>query len=260
MGSTTLDLVDGGPGRTGGPPLYAARALRAAPAGGAVLTRLAPADERLLEPVRDAGLPLVWVPADATPVFRIENRAGERELAIDRLCGPWRPADLDTAAALLAGAAWVLAGALWRGELPAGTLRAMRDGRRLCLDGHGLVRPARTGPVVLDGAYDRGMLAHVDALHLSRVEATALGLRLDAASLGSLGVPEVVVTLGAEGAVVAARGRCARVHAEPLDGIDPTGAGDTYTAAYLAARAEGAEPVEAARAATSLTRSLLAAR
>ena len=32
--------------------------------------------------------------------------------------------------------------------------------------------------------------------------------------------------------------------------VDPTGAGDTYSVTYLAMRSEGAEPVEAARAAT----------
>jgi sugar/nucleoside kinase (ribokinase family) len=32
--------------------------------------------------------------------------------------------------------------------------------------------------------------------------------------------------------------------------VDPTGAGDTFSAAYLTARAEGLEPVEAADRAT----------
>ncbi|MER6446986.1 sugar kinase [Streptomyces venezuelae] len=62
-------------------------------------------------------------------------------------------------------------------------------------------------------------------------------------------VPLVVVTRGAAGALVAERGRItAEVEAEPVEAVDSTGAGDAFTGGFLAARLEGADPAEAARA------------
>jgi sulfofructose kinase len=61
------------------------------------------------------------------------------------------------------------------------------------------------------------------------------------------GADEAVVTLGAEGAV---GGSAAGRHREPafaVDVVDTTGAGDVYHGAYLVARLDGAELVEAMR-------------
>ena len=49
------------------------------------------------------------------------------------------------------------------------------------------------------------------------------------------------------------------VPTEPVrDEVDPTGAGDTYSATYLVQRAAGAEPVEAARVAAATVSEFLA--
>ncbi|MCX4962087.1 carbohydrate kinase family protein [Streptomyces virginiae] len=62
-------------------------------------------------------------------------------------------------------------------------------------------------------------------------------------------VPLVVVTRGAAGALIAERGRItAEIEAEPVEAVDSTGAGDAFTGGFLAARLEGADPAEAARA------------
>ncbi|WP_046775359.1 carbohydrate kinase family protein [Streptomyces yangpuensis] len=64
-------------------------------------------------------------------------------------------------------------------------------------------------------------------------------------------VPLVVVTRGPAGALVAERGRitaevAAAEPAEPV--VDSTGAGDAFTGAFLAARLDGADQTESARA------------
>ncbi len=70
-----------------------------------------------------------------------------------------------------------------------------------------------------------------------------------AAAALSRGVPLVVVTRGAAGALIAEHGRItAEVEAEPARAVDSTGAGDAFTGGFLAARLEGADPAEAARA------------
>ncbi|NUK54147.1 sugar kinase, partial [Streptomyces lunaelactis] len=76
---------------------------------------------------------------------------------------------------------------------------------------------------------------------------TGLSDPADAAAKLSRHVPLTVVTLGAEGALVAESGRVtARVAPFPADAVDSTGAGDAFTGAFLAARLAGADAATAA--------------
>lgn len=69
-----------------------------------------------------------------------------------------------------------------------------------------------------------------------------------AAELSGL-APLTVVTLGADGALVAESGKVtARVPAYPAEPVDSTGAGDAFTGAFLAARLCGADAATAAEA------------
>ena len=113
--------------------------------------------------------------------------------------------------------------------------------------------------------------AHVGALAQSdfpaeTLSALARGRQVsfgepDEPALRSLGVPEVVVTLGSRGSLVLADGRLARVATQPVAGnVDPTGAGDAFAVAYLAARAGGHAPVASARRAGALVAGLLGGR
>lgn len=60
-------------------------------------------------------------------------------------------------------------------------------------------------------------------------------------------VPVVVLTSGRNGCDVFVRRRVAHVDACPARAVDPTGAGDTFAAAFLFALAAGAETLRAAR-------------
>lgn len=67
--------------------------------------------------------------------------------------------------------------------------------------------------------------------------------------LSTFGVPEVVVKNGGEGALVFAGGTSQLVPIpQPVEPVDTTAAGDSFNAAYLAARLNGAAPVAAAEA------------
>jgi sugar/nucleoside kinase (ribokinase family) len=126
-------------------------------------------------------------------------------------------------------------------------------------DGQGLTRPRTTGALRLDGRPDPELLRHVAILKLAEEEAQALVGGLDTAALAALGPPEVLVTFGSEGSLVIAEGRAERVRARHVD-ADPTGSGDAFSAAYLAARASGHAPVAAARRATALVGLMLSRR
>jgi sugar/nucleoside kinase (ribokinase family) len=118
-------------------------------------------------------------------------------------------------------------------------------------DGQGLVRTRKIGALALDGSLDRSALRHVSILKLSVEEAEAL-----ADDPRELGVPEVLVTRGVEGATVYAPDGAHEIPARRV-AADPTGAGDAFAAGYLAARAHGHVPASAARRATALVAALL---
>jgi ribokinase len=109
------------------------------------------------------------------------------------------------------------------------------------------------GRVVLNPAPARPLVSSVDVLVPNRGELEALAGRTGdpvALARGLDGARAVVVTLGAEGAVVVEGERAERVAAPRVEAVDTTGAGDTFCGALVQALAEGAALVEAARWAT----------
>jgi ribokinase len=118
------------------------------------------------------------------------------------------------------------------------------------------------GTVVLNPAPARGLAAPVDVLVPNRGELETLaGGRGDPVTLARsiTAAGAVVVTLGAEGAIVVEGDRGERVRAPQVEVVDTTGAGDAFCGALAEALAGGATVVEAARwavrvAAASVTR------
>ena len=258
VGNLSRDLVDEGPPRVGGAPFHAARALRVLGGRALVVAKCAAADRReLLPPLIGLGVPVLWRASSSTAAFSFRYDGDAREMAVDALGDPWTPAEVRG----IGRARWVHVGALAHSDFPAETLAELARERLVSLDGQGLVRPARTGPLELDGGYDPEVLRHVSVLKLAEDEAQALVGELSADALRSLGVPEVVVTLGSRGSLVLAEGRLERVAATPVGGeIDPTGAGDAFAAAYVVSRQGGHAPVAGARRASALVAGLLGRR
>jgi ribokinase len=122
---------------------------------------------------------------------------------------------------------------------------------------------AAGGTVVLNPAPARALGANpVDVLVPNRGElATLVGRDGDPEQLARAldGPRAVVVTLGAQGALVVEGARAERIAAPPVTAVDTTGAGDAFCGALAQALADGAALVEAARwavraAAESVTR------
>jgi ribokinase len=121
---------------------------------------------------------------------------------------------------------------------------------------------AARGTVVLNPAPARALAGSVDVLVPNRGELEALAGRAGdpvALARSLAGARAVVVTLGADGAVVVDADRAERVAAPRVRAVDTTGAGDAFCGALAEAMAGGATVVEAARwavrvAAVSVTR------
>jgi sugar/nucleoside kinase (ribokinase family) len=254
VGNLSLDLVDGARPRPGGPPFHASRALAALRVPTLVRAKCAPGDRpRFARALAAFGLPIDWRAGASTATYAFSYKGDARTMEVRALGSQWAPPEV-------AGlrARWVHVGALFRGEFPDQTLAALAERARISFDGQGLVRPARLGPLELDPEPEPTFLRHVSVLKLAEEEALALVDRLDERELSELGVPEVVVTLGARGCLVVARRRLVHVPTDPLTGIDPTGAGDAFAAAYAVERGRALPPRQAAQRATRLVHGLLA--
>jgi sugar/nucleoside kinase (ribokinase family) len=167
-------------------------------------------------------------------------------MMVDQAGDSWSPADAEA----VPRGAWVHVAPLLRSDFPVDTLAALAKGRRLSLDGQGLVRVSEEGPLRLDADFDPALLANVQILKLAEEEAEVVG------AVDRLGVREVLVTYGARGSRVYYEGRAEEVGAWPV-AADPTGSGDAFSAAYLAGRSRGLTPVSAARRATAVVGALL---
>ncbi len=261
IGNTARDRI-AGEVLPGGGPYHAGRALRALGRHGVLLTKCADEDRRrLLTPLVCLGLPVLWHESETTAAFELAYDGEEREMTVEELGPEWTPEEMSGwVAKALGGVEWVQVAALRRGEFAAAALAELARGRRLLLDGQGLVRAPTTGPLETDAGYDPALLEHVAALKLSEQEAGVLGA-LDEEGIRGLGVGEVVITLGSRGALVLEHGRVEEVPGRPVEpAADPTGAGDAFAAAYLASRAAGNGPVGAARRAAALVADLLSGK
>ncbi|MDQ4078046.1 MAG: ribokinase [Chloroflexota bacterium] len=102
-----------------------------------------------------------------------------------------------------------------------------------------------------DGPLPPSLLRHVSILIVNETEAAALAGEQDpgvaAKALRTLGIPVVILTLGAEGAIVLHEGESKQVPAFAITPVDTTAAGDAFVGALAAALVEGHSLLDAVR-------------
>jgi sugar/nucleoside kinase (ribokinase family) len=259
IGHLSRDVVADGTPKIGGGTWHAARALRGLALSATIFAKCGELERRDFQrQLVTCGLPTTLAVGGVTTGFSMSyDEHGIRTMGVEAIGEPWRareaPADL------LRRVEWLQVAPLLRSDFSAETLAELARERRILYDGQGLVRRPEVGPLVLDDDFDRDLLRHIAILKLAEEEARAIIGDADLESLVELGVPEIIVTFGLDGSLVLADGVATRVPAHPVH-VEPTGAGDAFNAAYLAARADGHAPASAARRATALVAALLAGR
>lgn len=244
IGHLARDVVAGSAPRIGGGPWHAARGLRALRQDALIFAKCG--DRAFGAQLASLGLPFSIATGGETTAFSFSyDDAGVRTMSVDAVGEPWSVDDLPQS--LLRRVSWLHVAPLLHGDFDPDALEWLARDRRVLYDGHGLVRPRETGPLRLS-PQSLDALRHVSILKLAEEEA---------AVLGDVDVPEVLVTRGPRGATVITRDETVDVPTRALDG-DPTGAGDAFAAAYLASRASGHAPPSAARRATAVVSALLA--
>lgn len=257
-GNVAVDRIDGSPPSPGGCPSFAALALRMLGRDGQILTRYAPADRALFEPVLSTlCVPVTTLPASSTNGFGFRYEGEHRTMTVDAIGHQWIPTD---AAALDSDVAWVHVAPLLRSDFPPQALAALAGGGRVVsYDGQGLVRVPEIGPMKVDAAFDPALLEPISVLKLAEDEAVVVAKGpFEERDARTLGAREILVTYGSEGCTLYVDGASHHVPAawRVLD-VQTTGAGDVFMVGYVAARSEGEEPVAAAKWASELVARML---
>jgi sugar/nucleoside kinase (ribokinase family) len=251
LGNLSVDLVNDDQPSAGGCPSFAGVALAPLGEQALLVTRAAPADLPLFEEML-GGLEIACrvLPAATTSSFGLRYTGGDDRIMTVEAIGPsWTPEDV---AGLDLGP-WVHVSPLLRSDFPVEVLAALvARGCQLSYDGQGLVRAPRLGPLTLDADYDRAVLGYVRILKMADDEADVLaGRPFDADAAAGLGVPEVVITHGGGGCDLYLEGSQVHVPAARQIRVQTTGAGDMFTVTYVAGRAAGRQPLDAARRASA---------
>ena len=260
VGNLARDRIDGGAPRPGGCPVFAALALRLLGDEGQIVTRFADDDRELFDQlVRAAGVPVTVLQAEHTSGFDHFYEGEIRRTTVTAIGDPWTPAD---AQHLDSEVRWVHVAPLLRSDFGREVLAAFAGSdRRVSLDAQGLVREPRLGPLEQNADFDPATLASVSVLKLSEEEARIVaGGPFGAKTARTLGVEEILVTLGSSGEDVWVDGHVTHVPTTPVLGVQTTGAGDAFMVAYATARTDGASPADAAGSASALVARMLEER
>ena len=254
VGHVTRDLVRDASGairsQTGGAAYYGAAALARLGLRTRLVTRLAAADDGLLAELRAIGIAVERRPSAATTEFEAMEMAGpgHRSYRAVSVADAFEAEDF---AGVRARA--ILMDPLTRHDNFADVMAAAaRAAPVVALDAQGFVRK-----FLVPGVADFVRRAALEGFGcLSIVKADAAEARAitgeaepeaAARALARFGPREVIVTSGGAGSLVYADGAVAQIPAFPVPRIaDPTGAGDSYLAGYLAARLEGKAARDAA--------------
>jgi sugar/nucleoside kinase (ribokinase family) len=259
VGNYTKDTIVSAAGTRhvdGGGYNYAAHAARLAGLRVAAVTRRAPEDSHIAEPLTAAGIDVFAFDSPGSTLMRLEYptaNVDERILSVKCVADPIGKEHLEGIEAHT-----FLVTASLRGEVSPATVRAMKErARRVALDVQGFVRVVTPEGRLAYAAWpDRErVLGMTDILKTDAVEAEFLtgtaDIREAARALAALGPREVVLT-HKDGLLVLADGEFHEAPFKPVELRGRSGRGDTCVGSYASKRLT-AEPAEATRWAAALT-------
>jgi len=247
LGAITRDVEPGGASSPGGVVHYAGLAFAALGARTRVVTRSRPDDAReLLAPLCAAKVETRALASRETTTYANDYSGSEDRHELLAASDPIGPGDLPPA--------WRRADAIHLGPLHRRDLLpetvAVLEGR-IGIDLQGLARRSgAAGTELAPNAELKDFLAHVAVAKAAEEEIAVL---LEGRTLPEFrrqfSIAELLVTLGARGALLVTQSGVEEIAAVPARRRFPTGAGDVFLAAYLFARASGREPRAAGRVA-----------
>ena len=235
IGHLTRDILEDGYA-IGGAVSYSGIAARRLGADVTVLTRAHPDDVRVLE---EEGVRVFNLPTDVYTTFLNVYYKEIRTQQLLAIAGPIQASDVppelyDADVLLLAPVAQEVDPTI-----------ALNARNFLAATPQGWMREwDQKGRVYAIPWYSSGrILPHLDAIIFSDQDLVG-DLSIFPTIIDT--VPLVAITKASKGCVLYNRGRRCQVHTRPAHEVDATGAGDTFTAAFLVELANGKSPIEAA--------------
>jgi sugar/nucleoside kinase (ribokinase family) len=231
------------PPSPGGAAYYSSMAYRSLGLRTLVVTKVAAADEGpLLADLRGAGAEVINLPTPRSTVFRNIDApdAGGRVQKVAAIADPIHSGDVPDVSAGL----WQLGPLTSRDLDPALASRCARAGGLVGIDVQGLTRIVQDGEVRPHGPESLpDDLSLIDVLKADEDEILTFTGETDLAAavarVRGAGVAEILITRASRGSTIhGPRGSSEIAAVTPRPKVDPTGCGDTYLAAYLAARLE----------------------
>jgi len=241
----------------GGTSFYFAKAFCSLPQrlSFGLVTKLAAEDMQVVDEMRRNGIDIAAYTSAHTVFF--ENKYGNNQNErTQRVLAKADPFVLSELADVEASVFHI--GSLLADDFSTDVIQSLARRGKISIDAQGFLREVRGDKVYpTDWADKDAILAVTDVLKVNEHEAeTITGLSnpyAAARQLSDKGVREVCLTLGSEGSLVFAEGRCHEIPAYPPHKmVDATGCGDTYSAGYLYCRALGANYEEAGRYAAAM--------
>lgn len=207
-----------------------------------LITSLAPSDMGAVEELREAGVNVEVIPSVRTVCF--ENIYGDD--SNHRTQRVTAKADPFTVEKLMPARGRIFhLGTLLADDFPTEVLRELSRRGIVSVDAQGYLREVVGEDVrAIDWHEKEEAFKYIDILKVNEHEMEVLTGSCDpsvaARRLASMGIREVVITLGSEGSMIFSDGVEHHIPAfPPKEVVDATGCGDTYMAGYLYCRSKG---------------------
>ncbi len=234
----------------GGTAYYTSVALKNLGVNVAVVTKLNYSDRYLLDELTKNNIPIFLNKSPKTTIFENIYLDGYSPPGKDRLqkvravATPIRVDELRDISSVI-----FHIGSLTKGDVSPEALKFLSKKSIISLDVQGFLREVVEGCVKMrDWEEKKEILPYVDILKANAIEAKILTGKEDikeaAKTLSSLGVREVIITLGEKGSLIYSKKRFYFIPSYPQPKVvDPTGCGDTYMAGYIYKRLESIHSV-----------------
>lgn len=221
-----------------------------------LVTSLAETDMQAVTDLRQLGINVSVVPSRHTVYF--ENKYGENQNnRTQRVLAKADPFTVESLKNLKASVFHL--GSLLADDFSLQVIESLAGRGEVSVDSQGYLREVRGEKVyAVDWKEKREALRHIDVLKVNEYEMEVLTGHNDAhdaaLQLAEWGVKEVCVTLGNYGSVILEDNHFYDICAyPPLQVVDATGCGDTYSTGYLYMRSRGANPSEAGHFAAAMS-------
>jgi sugar/nucleoside kinase (ribokinase family) len=261
VGNLSVDRIEGRDPSPGGCPTFVPSALRGVPVSARIIAKCAPSDRHLFSGVvAQSPCDFAVLDAQCTSGFGLSYEGDVRTVSVTEIGPQW---SADEIGGLGIEELWIHLSPLLRSDFGLDFIPALAErGHRIALDVQGLVRDARLGPVEFNNRFDQSVFEFANVLKFSIEEAEAtVGGSFDRTAARRLGADEILVTHGNGGTDLYLRGDFQHIPvAETVVDVDPTGAGDMFTARYVAERARGVEPDAAVQIAGQIVVDVLKGR